>query len=152
MRQLACILTTVSFFSVTILEKGMLIICILVSCGLNRPAEAIPAQTKCSPCCESKSTCAQNILEDSKITENKNFRFCQILLETSVSYKQRCECNLVKPNLTATYEKHNSGNFRIIKIRPTKIYSDCDRLADILVDQSRPRGVHYTIPTTVLLI
>jgi len=148
MRQLTCLFTTFCFFAVTILEKGMLIICILVSCSFNHPVEATPAKSGCVSCCGSKGNCGQNDSENSKKTEREELHFCQIFLETSVSYRQRCECNLIKPNLTATYEQHKTNNFRIDEIQPGKIHCDCARLAD----QSRPRGVHYAIPTTVLRI
>ena len=152
MRQLTCLITTVSFFTVTILEKGMLIICILVSCGFHHPVEATAAKSGCVSCCASTSSCGQNESENSNKAEKEELRLCQIFLEISVSYRQRCECNLLKPNLTATYEHHKTNNFRINEIQPGKIHCDCARLADILADQSRPRGVHFAIPTTVLRI
>jgi len=152
MKSLTSLFTVLCYFIVTFLEKGAIVICVIVGCGISEPVEASCEKTKCVSCCESATTCKSvksSVPTPINSIENKS---CQLYMEISETIRNQCECNYTKPPLTATYEKHNTDNIRSVEIRSEKVYCFCDLSAGLLVDLSRPRGVHFIIPSTVLLI
>ena len=152
MRSLTSLFTVICYFLVTFLEKGAIVLCVLVSCGISEPVEAEMVPTDCSSCCIPQSACGSVISSAPapiKIIEEKS---CQIFMETVVSFKNRCECSLNQPHMTATHEQHKTENYSLKNIRSEKIYCMCDLSANLLIDSSLPRGVHFIIPSTVLLI
>lgn len=150
MKRLTSLLTVFCFFLVTFLEKGAIVLCIVVSYGFGEPVQAEPKKQKCNSSCETESSCGPIVPETSTKTETKEERFCQIFMETSETFKNLYKCNLTKLNLTATYEQYKTDDFGADEICPGKIYCNCDQSANLLIDQSRPRGVNPIISTTVL--
>ncbi len=150
MKRLTSISTVLCYFLVTFLEKGAIVLCVLVSCGINEPVEATPEKSKCILCCETRSACGSVISSVPAPIKAIEVKSCQIFMDTSISFQMRCECNLTNPNLTATHEQHKIVNFGSDEIRSEKIYCFCDQSANLLADQSRPRGVNQIISTTIL--
>ncbi|MCP4706120.1 MAG: hypothetical protein GY865_16090 [candidate division Zixibacteria bacterium] len=152
MTRLTSLFTFICYFIVTFLEKGAIILCVLVSCGISEPVEDEPVQVTCGSCCESQSACGSVVSSEPAPIKVIEEIFCQIFMETSESIKRQCDCQLTKPSLMATYEPLNSDNYKPNTNQSEKTYCFCDSSANLLADQSRPRGIHHIILTTVLLI
>ncbi len=150
MIRLTSLFTIICFFVVTFLEKGMIVLCILVNCGISEPVEAVTTQNDCSSCCKSQSACGSIISSATtpvKVIEEKS---CQIFIDVLEALKKRCDCGLEAPRLVATFEKPPIENpdtdcSHFIKLDIQNNISAC-----CLADIAYQRGVNPIISTTVL--
>ena len=150
MNRLTSLITVACYFLVTFLEKGAIVLCIMVSCGFAEPVQASLEKEICNSRCESQYACGSVVSAAPAPVKPIEERSCQIFMETSVSYKYLCDCHLSKLNLTATYQQYKIDDFGSNEILSAKLFFPGDRSVDILINQSRPVGVNPIISTTVL--
>lgn len=128
----------------------MIVFCVLVSCGLSEPVEAETNQNECSSCCESRSTCGSVISTAPapvKVIEEKS---CLIFIDVTETLKRRCDCNMNKPQLVATFEKPPNENSYIDYSHFILLDIKNDNSLCYKTEDDIPRGVNPMISTTVL--